>query len=71
MESEHSDDEPLDSLTGESVAYGESRSSVLTPMGQVESIGNFAHGLGSRRVKIALVVGGAFMLALAAFAAMT
>jgi hypothetical protein len=59
------DDGPLDPLTGEAVTYGESRSSVLTPMGEVESMGDFARGLGARRVKIALVVGGVVVLALA------
>jgi hypothetical protein len=35
--------------------YGpEEAASVLTPMGQVESLGNFARGLGPRRVRIAL-----------------
>ena len=65
------DDEPIDSLTSESVTYGEARSSVLTPMGEVESLGDFARGLGSRRVKIALVVGGGLVLALAFLAAIS
>lgn len=35
--------------------YGpEEAASVLTPMGQVESLGNFACGLGPRRGRIAL-----------------
>ena len=53
------------------MTYGEARSSVLTPMGEVESLGDFARGLGSRRVKIALVVGGGLVLALAFLAAIS
>lgn len=65
------DEEPIDSLTSEPVTYREARSSVLTPMGEVESLGDFARGLGVRRVKIALVVGGALALALALLSAIS
>lgn len=65
------DDEPINSLTSEPVTYGEARSSVLTPMGEVESIGGFARGFGARRVKIALVVGGGLALSLALLAALS
>ena len=43
--------------------------SELTPMGQVDSIGSFARGLGARRVKIALVAAGGVLLLLAVLAA--
>ena len=43
----------------------------LTPMGQVESIGRFARGLGPRRVRIGLAVGGAVLLLLALLTAIT
>jgi hypothetical protein len=39
--------------------------SELTPMGQVDSIGAFARGLGPRRVKIALAVAGGVLLLIA------
>ena len=60
-----------DSLTGEAVTFGEARSSVLTPMGEVESLGSFARGLGARRVKIALAIGGALVMVLAALATLS
>ncbi len=44
--------------------------STLTPMGQVDSIGAFARGLGARRLKIALGLGGALVLVIAALAAL-
>lgn len=69
METGHPDDEPIDSLPSEPVTYSEARSSVLTPMGEIESLGGFARGLGARRVKVALVVGGGLPLALALLAA--
>ncbi len=44
--------EPDGSASTEQVEYGEETHSVLTPMGQIESYGSFARGLGPRRVKI-------------------
>ncbi len=36
---------------------------VLTPMGEVQALGQFAHGLGARRMKIAIgVFGGLAMV---------
>jgi len=53
---------PLDPMTMEPVTYGEPSLNAMSPMGQVESYGRFARGLGPRRVKIALVVVGLFIL---------
>lgn len=58
-------DAPLDAVTVEPAAYSEGKASVLTPMGQVESLGGFAGGLGRRRVKILLAAFGACVLLLA------
>ena len=44
--------EPDGSASTEQVEYGKEAHSVLTPAGQIESYGNFARGLGPRRVKI-------------------
>lgn len=44
--------EPDGSSTAEPVPYADARHSVLTPIGQVESAGNFARGLGARRIKM-------------------
>ena len=71
MEPEDPDSLPLDSLTEEPATFGESSLNVLTPMGQVESFGHFAHGLGARRVKIALVVLGLCVLIPAVVAALS
>jgi hypothetical protein len=57
--------ESLDALTGQPVTFGEARDSVLTPEGQIQSLGSFARGLGARRIKIAVVVAGALLLLLA------
>ncbi len=43
--------EPDGSASTEQVEYAEATHSVLTPMGQVESTGDFARGLGARWVK--------------------
>lgn len=46
---------PDGSASVEQPEYGpEEVASVLTPMGQVESLGNFARGLGPRMVKVLL-----------------
>jgi hypothetical protein len=42
---------PDGSSSAEPVPYADATHSVLTPMGQVESAGNFARGLGARRIK--------------------
>jgi hypothetical protein len=44
--------EPDGSASTEQVEYADAAHSVLTPMGQVESYGHFARGLGARRVKV-------------------
>ncbi|HUS41343.1 MAG TPA: hypothetical protein VMY16_01635 [Ilumatobacteraceae bacterium] len=43
--------EPDGSASTEPVEYTEAAHSVLTPMGQIESYGHFARGLGARRIK--------------------
>ena len=45
--------------------FDEAPRDVLTPMGQVDSIGSFARGLGARRVKILVGVAGVVLLAIA------
>jgi len=57
--------EPIDSLTREPIRFDEAVHDVLTPMGQVESYGAFARGLGPRRVKIVLAAGGVIAFGLA------
>lgn len=42
---------------------------VLTPMGEVDSLGSFARGLGARRVKFMIVVFGGLAMMLALLAA--
>jgi hypothetical protein len=61
--------EPHESLAAEPPRFDEGPRSVLTPMGQVDSIGRFARGLGARRTKNALAAGGALLLILAFLAA--
>jgi hypothetical protein len=63
-------DEPTDALTSEPPEFGEPRSSVLTPMGEVESVGNFARGLGARRTTIAFFGFGILLMLLALLAAL-
>jgi hypothetical protein len=55
----------LDSSLVEPPTFEPERSSVLTPMGQVESVGSFARGLGARRVKWLIAVAGGTALLLA------
>ncbi len=64
-----SSDEPTDALTSEPPEFGEPRSSVLTPMGEIESIGNFARGLGARRTRMAILGFGILLMLLALQAA--
>ena len=47
--------------------FDEAPRDVLTPMGQVDSIGSFARGFGTRQVKILIGITGAVLLALALF----
>ncbi len=61
---------PFDALTSQPPEFGQPRSSVLTPMGEVESIGGFARGLGVRRTKVAIFGGGAVLFVLALLAAL-
>jgi hypothetical protein len=63
-------DEPVGEIRPEPPQFDHAPASVLTPMGQVDSIGAFARGLGRRRVQIALGVGGALVLLLALLAAL-
>lgn len=58
-------DEPLDSLTVQPVEFAPGRLNALTPMGQVESMGDFARGLGPRVIRAFLVVAALAMLAAA------
>lgn len=55
--------EPDGSASTEQVEYGEATHSVLTPIGQIESYGNVARGLGPRRVKIIIAVIGIGLVA--------
>jgi hypothetical protein len=54
--------EPDGSASTEQVEYSEATHSVLTPMGQIESYGSFARGLGPRRVKIAIAAFGIMLI---------
>jgi hypothetical protein len=60
----------LDALTSEPPEFAEGRASVLTPMGEVESIGDFARGLGARRAQIAIFGLGGLVLLFAVMAAL-
>ncbi len=69
------DNPPIDTGLAESAPvrqrrFDEGPGSVLTPMGQVNSAGAFARGLGARRLKIALGIGGGFLMLLAVLAAL-
>ncbi len=69
------DDLPIDSQQVESTPvrqprFDEGPGSVLTPMGQVNSAGAFARGLGARRLKMVLGLGGGSLLLLAILAAL-
>jgi hypothetical protein len=60
--------EPDGSASSEQVEYSEATHSVLTPMGEIESYGAFARGVGPRRIKIAvaaLLIAGIAALAIA------
>lgn len=50
--------------------FDEGPGSVLTPMGQVNSAGAFARGLGARRLTIAIGIGGASLLFLTILSAL-
>ena len=63
-------DEPIDALTTEPPEFSEPRSSVLTPMGEVESLGDFSRGLGARRTKIAIFGVGGIVVLMALLAAL-
>ena len=58
-----------ESLPPEPVRFDEAPRDVLTPMGQVDSIGSFARGLGARRVKILIGIAGVVLLVLALLSA--
>ncbi len=62
--------EPLDESTGQPPEFAEARHSVLTPMGEVESIGSFARGLGPRRATIMIFGTAGVLLLLAVLAAL-
>jgi hypothetical protein len=69
------DDLPTDSRLVESAPvrqprFDEGPGSVLTPLGQVNSAGAFARGLGARRLKIASGIGGGSLLLLSILAAL-
>jgi hypothetical protein len=53
-----------ESSWAEPVRFDEALRDVLTPMGQVDSIGSFARGFGTRQVKILIGITGAVLLAL-------
>lgn len=60
---------PHETLPPEPVRFDEAPRDVLTPMGQVDSIGSFARGLGARRVKILIGIAGGVLVLLAFFSA--
>ena len=63
-----SDDQRHDSLSVEPPVFEDAPPNALTPMGQLESLGAFARGLGARRMKVALGIGSAVVLLLALLA---
>lgn len=63
-------DGPIDESTGDPPEFDDARHSALTPMGEVESIGSFANGLGARRTKIAIFGVGGMLMLLALLAAL-
>ena len=65
------DQEPeLDASTVEPPTFGEPRASVLTPMGEVESLGDVAQCLRARRMKIAIFAFGGVAMLFALLAAL-
>lgn len=67
-------DEPpegtLDATIAEPPEFGEARHSVLSPSGEYESTRDFVRGLGPRRLKTALFVGGGLVMLLTLLAAL-
>ncbi len=70
MEPNSPEDQPFDALTSEPVPFGDAPRDALTPMGQVDSIGSFARGLGARRVKILITIVSVLALSAALLAAL-
>jgi hypothetical protein len=64
------DEPPFDALTAEPPVFGEPRSNVLTPMGEIESLGDFYRGLGARRTKVLIFGVGGLLLLIALLAAL-
>ena len=66
-----STDDPLEDTNPETTSHGESwvfdevPHNALTPMGQVDSVGAFARGLGPRRVKMIVAAGAVVALVMA------
>lgn len=56
--------EPDGSASTEQVEYSEATHSVLTPLGQIESAGNFARGLGPRWITRIVAAFGLSLIAL-------
>lgn len=66
-------DDPIDRFDSSTVQpphFVPARHRVLTPMGEVESTGSFARGLGARRVKWMIGIAGVLALVLAALNAL-
>ncbi len=64
-------DRPPPALPDDPLFVDDGPGSALTPMGQVDSIGRFARGFGSRRTKIALAAVGGLLLLLAVLTALS
>jgi hypothetical protein len=62
------DDPLVESSPVRQPRFDEGPGSALTPMGQVNSAGAFARGLGARRLKIALGIGAGSLLFVAILA---
>jgi hypothetical protein len=57
---------PYDSSIDQPPKFESARHSVLTPEGEIESMGSFARGLGGRRMKWLIAIGGGLALLIAA-----
>ena len=63
-------DRPLDSSTAEPPVFGEPRHSAISIMGAHESVGDFARGLGRRRMTALVFAFGAVVMLMALLVAL-
>ena len=63
-------DGPLDASTAEPPVFGEARHSAISIMGAHESVGDFARGLGRRRLTALVFSLGAVLMLMALLAAL-